>query len=82
MSIDQRSVCADQTYFVRIHRSLTYAAASTRLQEAPRSAFGVFWERVVLQKFGVGAQSQYLREVNDNLPVLETTALVVVPVTE
>lgn len=46
---------------------LTYAAAAARLQEAPRSAFGVFRERVLLQQFRVGAQSQDLRGANGSL---------------
>lgn len=55
-SIGWRAVCADQTHFVTQVcelgfggvRCLTYAAAATCLQEAPRSVFGIFRESVVL----------------------------------
>lgn len=53
---------------------LTYAAAAASLQEALRSAFGVFRERVVLQQLRVGAQSQDLRGVNGRLlPTVHTS---------
>lgn len=39
---------------------LTYAAAAARLQDTPRSVFGVFWELVILHKFRVRTQSQDL----------------------
>lgn len=39
---------------------LTYTSAAARLQDTPRSVFGIFWELVILQKFRVRTHSQDL----------------------
>lgn len=57
---------ADESVWVKLlaelGEELTYAAASTSLQNTPCSLLGIFWKLVILQKFRVRTQSHHLSE--------------------